>query len=346
MVLFLEEKGNFLLKTRVLLNTSNQRLGLLIAIYIIYIIFGASIFDAIESPNERRLVDDLNKIVKEFHAQHKCLNNEDLNKFIQEISIQNGKGISPLRNVSGGQKWTFGETIFFSGTVLTTIGYGNVSPQTKGGKLFCMLFAICGIPFTLILLTALIERLMTIWRSFLLYSSEKLQHLFQNWRFTSTLTIIRILFAFIFVLFVLIFFMLIPAAIYSSIEGWSYLNSFYYCFISLSTVGLGDYVPGDGVIQDHRHFYKLCSTAYLIIGVLIMVWLLEIFSEIPEFNLYRFVTLAKDGERSLTNHPAVRRNSSNYIQTISSNEIGGIDLRVSPAVKYDSTLIKEENEEN
>jgi hypothetical protein len=77
-----------------------------------------------------------------------------------------------------------------------------------------------------------------------------------------------------------------------------------------------------------------------------MVWLLEIFSEIPEFNLYRFVTLAKDGERSLTNHPAVRRNSSNYIQTISSNEIVGIDLRVSPAVKYDSTLIKEENEEN
>ena len=109
--------------TTKLLNTSNQRLVVLIAIYISYIIFGASIFDAIESPNERRIVENLNKIVKEFRDQHSCLSNENLNKFIQEISIENGKGISPLRNVTGDQKWTFGESVFFSGTVLTTIGF-------------------------------------------------------------------------------------------------------------------------------------------------------------------------------------------------------------------------------
>jgi potassium channel subfamily K protein 1 len=101
-------------------------------------------------------------------------------------------------------------------------------------------------------------------------------------------------------LVVLVFLFLIPAAIYSHIEGWSYLNSFYYCFISLSTVGLGDYVPGDSSEQSHRHLYKIASTVYLIGGVMVMIWLLQIYSETPDFNIYKYFTLVKDG--ILTRH--------------------------------------------
>ena len=32
---------------------------------------------------------------------------------------------------------------------LFVIGYGNIAPKTFGGRLFCILFAIVGIPFTL-----------------------------------------------------------------------------------------------------------------------------------------------------------------------------------------------------
>jgi potassium channel subfamily K protein 1 len=329
--------------TEKLFNNSNSRLFLLIIVYITYIFFGASIFDAVESPHEARIVRDLNNYVREFRNQHQCLTNEDLKKFIQVISIASNKGISPLRNVSGDQKWTFGQSVFFSGTVLTTIGYGNVSPQTKGGKLFCIIFAIIGIPITLILLTALIERLMNLTRRFLQFITEKLQPCIEtSFRKTISISEIRITFAFVCVLFVMVFLMLIPAAIYSSIEGWSYVNSFYYCFISVSTVGLGDYVPGDQADQEHRHLYKLCSTAYLIIGVLIMVWLLEIFSEIPEFNFYHYFTLTKDGQ--LTHHATRASNpSASYIHTISGNtnenETIGIDLRpANNRATYESTL--------
>jgi len=78
------------------------------------------------------------------------------------------------------------------------------------------------------------------------------------------------------------------------------LNAFYYCFISLTTVGLGDYVPGESQTQNNRHLYKIASTIYLLVGVTVMVWLLQIFSETPEFNLYQLFTLTKDG--ILTNH--------------------------------------------
>lgn len=110
----------------------------------------------------------------------------------------------------------------------------------------------------------------------------------------------HITFAILCALSVLVSFLIIPAFIYSNIESWSYLNAFYYCFISLSTVGLGDYVPGDDIQQKHRHFYKICSTLYLIVGVMAMVWLLQIFSETPEFNLYKYFSLSKDA--ILTSH--------------------------------------------
>ena len=38
---------------------------------------------------------------------------------------------------------------FFSLSIITTIGYGNVATKTIGGRVFCLLFGIVGIPFML-----------------------------------------------------------------------------------------------------------------------------------------------------------------------------------------------------
>ena len=101
-------------------------------------------------------------------------------------------------------------------------------------------------------------------------------------------------------LVVLVLFFVIPAAVYASIENWTYLDAFYYCFISLSTVGLGDYVPGDSLEHQGSHLYKIASTVYLLVGVMIMIWLTELFSQTPQFNFYKYVSLMKDG--LLTSH--------------------------------------------
>lgn len=44
-------------------------------------------------------------------------------------------------------------------------------------------------------------------------------------------------------------FLLLPPLLFCHVEGWSYVESFYFAFITLSTVGFGDYVIGESALQ-------------------------------------------------------------------------------------------------
>lgn len=46
------------------------------------------------------------------------------------------------------------------------------------------------------------------------------------------------------VLLVLIIYISAGAIVFASWENWSYLDSAYFCFVTLSTIGFGDLVPG------------------------------------------------------------------------------------------------------
>jgi potassium channel subfamily K protein 1 len=123
-----------------------------------------------------------------------------------------------------------------------------------------MLYAMVGIPLTLVLLSALVERLLvpTIW--LLQWLNSRLGHLYQPFN-------IRLLHLFIIVLILIGLFLLVPAAIFASIEpDWDYLDSLYYCFISLTTIGLGDYIPGDSANQPYRPLYKIVTTGEALVG--------------------------------------------------------------------------------
>ena len=69
----------------------------------------------------------------------------------------------------------------------------------------------------------------------------------------------------------LVLFVYIPAIIFTAIEGWTYRQSVYYCFVSLTTIGFGDFVPGQATSTDLpvgvRGVYKVCTACWLLFGI-------------------------------------------------------------------------------
>lgn len=129
-------------------------------------------------------------------------------------------------------------------------GYGHTTPLSDAGKAFSIVYALIGVPFTMLVLTACVQRLMHP----LTYGPISLcqQRAGLHRRAASVVHFIVLM-----VLVVLGFFV-IPALVFSAIEeSWSFLDAFYFCFISLCTIGLGDFVPAEKPGQRLRALYKI-----------------------------------------------------------------------------------------
>ncbi|XP_059483069.1 potassium channel subfamily K member 6-like isoform X1 [Neocloeon triangulifer] len=270
--------------------------------YVLYLCAGGFVFSYIEGPEEaryRKIVLDQRRV---FLEKYPSVEDEALEELLQLVVTAGNRGVYATRNATGEPNWSFGQSVFFSTTVITTIGYGHVTPLSQSGKGFCIFFAVIGIPFTLILVSALVQRLMVPVMAFLEYLDIKFGHRL------GALSI-RLLHVTLIGSFVLILAMLIPAAIFASMEPeWDYLDAFYYCFISLTTIGLGDYIPGDAPNQQYRPLYKVLTTIYLLFGLTLAMLVLTVFGGIPELHMGHLFDLNSD---DLTmDHEKVRLNQN------------------------------------
>nr|KAF6399788.1 potassium two pore domain channel subfamily K member 1 [Molossus molossus] len=181
----------------------------------------------------------------------------------------------------------------FPSTLLSTASYGHTVPLSDGGKAFCIIYSIIGIPFTLLFLTAVVQRVtIHVTRRPVLYAHIR-------WGFSKQ--VVAIVHAVLLGFVTVSCFFFIPAAVFSILEDdWNFLESFYFCFISLSTIGLGDYVPGEGYNQKFRELYKIGITCYLLLGLIAMLVVLETFCELHELKKFRklfYVKKDRDEDR-------------------------------------------------
>ena len=79
------------------------------------------------------------------------------------------------------------------------------------------------------------------------------------------------------------------ALLFSEWEGWELLDGSYFCFITLSTIGFGDMVPGDAISKDAQdgdeasvgpvnNKFVLCSM-YIIIGMALIAMCFNLMQE-------------------------------------------------------------------
>ncbi|XP_063803350.1 potassium channel subfamily K member 1-like [Pseudophryne corroboree] len=267
---------------------------LLLVTHLLYLLFGAFVFCSLEQPQEQLLREETEELWAEFLGSHPCLSEEPLDDFLRRALLIRSFGVSVLRNTSDLQlKWDFVSALFFSGTTLTTIGYGHPFPISMSGKLFCLLYSIIGIPFTLSLLSIAAQNLLVLLRD----KPVRFLNLQCN---ISRNKLEWIHAAFLIALLALLFFF-IPAFAFNAIEeNWSYVDSLYFCFISLSTIGLGDYIPGERSGQQMPALYKILVIGYLLIGLTAVFLMIEILKSCLKCNQFfnLFLLEREDNRRS------------------------------------------------
>ncbi|KAF7284288.1 hypothetical protein GWI33_022276 [Rhynchophorus ferrugineus] len=232
----------------------------------------------------------LDNYVANFRKMHPNVSEQALDELIVEVVKASKKGISVTINGTNEHNWDFTQSLFFTSCVVTTIGYGQITPLSRSGKIFCILYAIVGIPLTLVLLSGLVERFLVPAMWILQWLNSKLQRFYQPFS-------IRLLHLIIIVTFLVILTIFLPAIIFYYLEeGWTYLDAIYYCFISLTTIGLGDYIPGysNELRGLYLSLYKMVTTVYLFFGITFMMLTLAVFYDIPQLNLGLLFSLSRD----------------------------------------------------
>ncbi|KAK6620151.1 hypothetical protein RUM44_006551 [Polyplax serrata] len=164
-------------------------------------------------------------------------------------------------------RWSFPESAFFASTVLTTIGYGNTVPNTFWGRLFCILFALVGIPLTL----SVIADMGVLMATALSGLHQKAKPFIPTKNFISGLssTRRRWLSALGGIVFLVLYLSAGAAIFMVWEEDWGFFEGFYFCFITMTTIGFGDLVP-------KNPNYMFMCTLYILVGLALTSTIIEL----------------------------------------------------------------------
>uniref|UniRef100_A0A8C9NG65 Potassium two pore domain channel subfamily K member 15 n=1 Tax=Serinus canaria TaxID=9135 RepID=A0A8C9NG65_SERCA len=197
-----------------------------------------------------------------------------------------------------GRQWKFAGSFYFAITVITTIGYGHAAPGTDAGKVFCMFYAILGIPLTLVMFQSLGERMNTVVRLLLKKIKKCL-----GMRTTHVSIENMVLVGFLSCMGTLC----IGAAAFSYFEGWTFFHAYYYCFITLTTIGFGDFVAlQKNEALQKKPPYVAFSFMYILVGLTVIGAFLNLV-------VLRFLTMNSEDERRDAEERASLRRARNNI---------------------------------
>ncbi|XP_071134932.1 potassium channel subfamily K member 2-like [Mytilus edulis] len=237
----------------------HKTLLILVMVVMIYSLICAAVMMVLEKRNEETSASDVLSTINTFLSDHSsCMTKVELQVFLNKIKDSFDSGIMSPNGTAKPPQWDFESCIFYTMTVLTTIGYGNQTPVTKEGRVFTVIFATIGIPVAGLMMVGVAERMKRLTKRI---ENKKLPCLKTHSTIENILKTILIHVTMITLL------VLIPSIIFRVVEGWSYGDGIYYSFITLTTIGFGDYVVGINDDRAGKHVYKFLVVVWIIFGL-------------------------------------------------------------------------------
>lgn len=152
------------------------------------------------------------------------------------------------------------------------------TPTTIPGKIFLIFYGLVGCASTILFFNIFLERLVTlIGYSMKLCYQRKLQRqrtLSQEDASKSSTQLDSLsdwkpsVYHVMLILFLASLLISCCASImYTSFEGWTYLDSLYFCFVAFSTIGFGDLVSSQRAKYDSHGLYGLANFFFILMGV-------------------------------------------------------------------------------
>ncbi|XP_068979303.1 TWiK family of potassium channels protein 7 [Bombus flavifrons] len=162
--------------------------------------------------------------------------------FVTDTIDQENRDTTDLQPIVT-ERWSVFQAVFFASTVLTTIGYGNVVPSTNLGRMFCILFAFVGIPLTLIVIADWGKLFAGGVVKIALTLKSKLPLHFSFPCVPTNLAGRRSLGAFTAIVLLFLYLACGAGMFMLWEDDWNFFDGFYFCFVTMTTIGFGDLVP-------------------------------------------------------------------------------------------------------
>ncbi|VDL81423.1 unnamed protein product [Nippostrongylus brasiliensis] len=234
----------------------------------LYIVFGALMFQKLEGDNLREVKrEQTEKIDNSGNlyisrlwdlAMEERGNYETVEELAQAVKRRSKEEFHDYVDTDA-PTWDFANAVFFTTTMLTSIGYGHVVPNTFGGRLFGVIYCLVGIPLTLVTVANVAKFISEtvflihyeLWKYWMRWKArrkgeecteeplfaedEDEQEILDRVKLVRFPPIVVFVFVFLYGLF--------ASFLIQRKEQWSYVESTYFTFISILTVGFGDFRP-------------------------------------------------------------------------------------------------------
>ncbi|CAG9787457.1 unnamed protein product [Diatraea saccharalis] len=216
--------------------------------------------------------------------------------------------------------WSFPAALMYSLSVFTMIGYGNIIPKTVWGKIVTIAYACFGIPIYILYFCNMGKVLAQTFKWLYITAHECSRRddaQFENGEIPQKRKITVPSTA---CLWVISFYILTGTIMFGAWEKWNYLDSTYFCVISLCKIGFGDFVPGANIADSAggSHLKLVINFIYVLLGMGLVAMCYNLMCEDVRVKVRELREDLKNCLDDITLKITVCMNDTKLLQSVSS----------------------------